>query len=90
MVQRVREVLPTVSHSTVYRNLQELVREGLIRTLDGFQVERRDVQLHGVCAGCRQAVPRRDGLVFRISLYVLGRQWHSGGVNELLPNSRHP
>jgi Fe2+ or Zn2+ uptake regulation protein len=99
MVQRVREVLPTVSHATVYRNLQELVREGLIRTLevagtalqfevnpddhhhfvcrrcghvwdvylssldvrinrrrselDGFQVDRRDVQLRGVCAGCR-------------------------------------
>ena len=99
MVQRVREVLPTVSHATVYRNLQELVREGLIRTLevagtavqfelnaddhhhfvcrkcghvwdvylssldvrinrrhtemDGFRVNRRDVQLHGVCAGCR-------------------------------------
>jgi len=99
MVQRVREVLPTVSHATVYRNLQELVREGIIRTLevagtavqfelnpddhhhfvcqvcghvwdvylstldvrinrprsglDGFKVERRDVQLHGVCAGCR-------------------------------------
>lgn len=99
MVRRVREVLPTVSHATVYRNLQELVREGLIRTLevagtalqfelnpddhhhfvcrkcghvwdvylssldvrinrrrteqDGFQVEHRDVQLHGVCAGCR-------------------------------------
>jgi Fe2+ or Zn2+ uptake regulation protein len=99
MVQRVREVLPTVSHATVYRNLQELVREGLIRTLEvagtaarfevnrdehhhfvcrgcghvwdvylssldvrinrrrtkvnGFQVDRRDVQLHGVCADCR-------------------------------------
>jgi Fe2+ or Zn2+ uptake regulation protein len=99
MVQRVRKVLPTVSHATVYRNLQELVREGLIRTLevagtavqfelnsddhhhfvcdkcghvwdvylssldvrinrrrtgmDGFQVNRRDVQLHGVCAACR-------------------------------------
>ncbi len=99
MVQRVRKVLPTVSHATVYRNLQELVREGLIRTLEvagtavqfeinpddhhhfvcrscghvwdvylsgldvrinrrrtelgGFQVDRRDVQLHGLCAGCR-------------------------------------
>jgi Fur family transcriptional regulator, peroxide stress response regulator len=99
MVQRVREVLPTVSHATVYRNLQELVREGIIRTLDlagtavqfevnpddhhhfvcrrcghvwdvylsgldvrvnrrrtglrGFQVDHRDVQLRGVCAGCR-------------------------------------
>jgi Fe2+ or Zn2+ uptake regulation protein len=99
MVQRVREVLPTVSHATVYRNLQELVREGLLRTLDvagsalqfevnpddhhhfvcrkcghiwdvylssvdvrinrrrtdlgGFQVDRRDVQLHGLCATCR-------------------------------------
>ena len=99
MVQRVRAVLPTVSHATVYRNLQELVREGLIRTLEvagtavqfevnpddhhhfvcrrcgriwdvylsrldvrvnrrrtelaGFQVDHRDVQLHGVCARCR-------------------------------------
>jgi Fur family transcriptional regulator, peroxide stress response regulator len=99
MVRRVRAVLPTVSHATVYRNLQELVREGLIRTLevagtavqfevnaddhhhfvcrrcgrvwdvylssldvrinrrrtglDGFHVDRRDVQLHGVCADCR-------------------------------------
>jgi len=99
MVQRVREVLPTVSHATVYRNLQELVREGLIGTLEvagtalqfevnpddhhhfvchecghvwdvylssldvrinrrrteleGFHVDRRDVQLHGVCANCR-------------------------------------
>lgn len=34
LVRKVREVLPTVPHATVYRNLQELVREGLIRTLD--------------------------------------------------------
>lgn len=99
MVKRVRKVLPTVSHATVYRNLQELVREGVIRTLEvsgtavqfelnpddhhhfvchrcghvwdvylsnldvrintrlselgGFQIDRRDVQLRGVCAGCR-------------------------------------
>jgi len=99
MVQRVRKVLPTVSHATVYRNLQELARKGLIQTLevagsavqfevnaddhhhfvcrrcghvwdvylsgldvrinrrrselDDFQIDRRDVQLHGVCAGCR-------------------------------------
>src|SRR5512141_1131078 len=99
LVGQVREVLPTVSHATVYRNLQELVREGLIRTLDragaaaqfelnpdehhhfvgrgcgrvwgvylssvdvrvnrrrtaieGFQIDRREVQLHGLCAACR-------------------------------------
>lgn len=99
LVQRVRKVLPTVSHATVYRNLQELVRKGLIGTLDtagaalqfevnpdehhhfacrkcgrvwdvylssvdvrvdrrrtlieGFQVDRREVQLHGLCASCR-------------------------------------
>ena len=99
LVLRVREVLPTVSHATVYRNLQELVGKGLIRTLDragaaaqfevnpdehhhfvcrrcgqvwdiyltsvevkvnrrrttidGFQVDRREVQLHGLCAACR-------------------------------------
>lgn len=99
LVRQVREVLPTVSHATVYRNLQELVREGLIKTLDmagaaaqfevnpdehhhfvcrrcgqvwdvylssvdvkvnrrrtaieGFRIDRRDVQLHGLCADCR-------------------------------------
>lgn len=99
LVRRVREVLPTVSHATVYRNLQELVGEGLIRTLDmagaavqfevnpdehhhfvcrkcgqvwdvylssvdvkvnrrrtpieGFRIDRREVQLHGLCAACR-------------------------------------
>jgi len=99
LVREVREVLPTVSHATVYRNLQELLREGMIRTLDmagaaaqfevnpdehhhfvcrkcgqvwdvylssvdvkvnrrrtsieGFQVDRREVQLHGLCADCR-------------------------------------
>ncbi len=100
LVKRVRKVLPTVSHATVYRNVQQLVRAGLIGTLErsgaavqfemnpdhhhhflcrrcgqvwdvyldevavtvdrgrtplaGFQIERRDVQLHGVCARCRQ------------------------------------
>lgn len=99
LVRQVREVLPTVSHATVYRNLQELVRKGLLRTLDmagaavqfeinpdehhhfvcrkcgqvwdvylsavdvrvnrrrtaidGFRIDRREVQLHGVCAACQ-------------------------------------
>jgi Fe2+ or Zn2+ uptake regulation protein len=99
LVTKVRKVLPTVSHATVYRNVQELVRAGLIGTLErsgaavqfemnpehhhhfmcrrctqvwdvyldqvavtlnrqrsplnGFQIDRRDVQLHGLCARCR-------------------------------------
>jgi Fe2+ or Zn2+ uptake regulation protein len=99
LVKKVRKVLPTVSHATVYRNVQELARAGLIGTLErsgaavqfeinpehhhhfmcrhcaqvwdvyldqvvvtldkqrsrlnGFRVERRDVQLHGLCARCR-------------------------------------
>jgi Fe2+ or Zn2+ uptake regulation protein len=99
LVKKVRKVLPTVSPATVYRNVQELVRAGLIGTLErsgaavqleinpdhhhhfmcrhcgqvwdvyldqvavtvdrrrspltGFKVDRRDVQLHGLCAGCR-------------------------------------
>ena len=57
MVQRVREVLPTVSHATVYRNLQELVREGLIRTLEvaGTAVQfelNPDDHHHFVCDKC--------------------------------------
>jgi Fur family peroxide stress response transcriptional regulator len=99
LVKAVRKVLPTVSHATVYRNVQQLVRAGLIGTLErsgagvqfemnpdhhhhfmchrcgevwdvyldqvtvtldkqrsplnGFRVERRDVQLRGLCAHCR-------------------------------------
>ena len=99
LVRKVRKVLPTVSHATVYRNVQELVRAGLIGTLErsgaavqlevnpdhhhhficrscgqvwdvyldrvavkldnqrsplkGFHIDRRDVQLHGLCARCR-------------------------------------
>lgn len=101
LVRQVRKVLPTVSHATVYRNVQELVRAGLIGTLErsgaaiqfevnpdhhhhflcrrcgqvwdvyldhvavtldrhrtplsGFRIDRRDVQLHGLCARCRAA-----------------------------------
>ncbi len=99
LFKKVRRVLPTVSHATVYRNVQQLVRAGLIGTLErsggavqfeinpdhhhhfmcqrcgqvwdiyldqvavtldrqrsplkGFRIDRRDVQLHGVCARCR-------------------------------------
>ena len=98
LVKKVRKVLPTVSHATVYRNVHELVRAGLIGTLErsgaavqfeinpvhhhhficrccgdvwdvyldhvavtldrqrsplaGFRIDRRDVQLHGLCARC--------------------------------------
>ena len=99
LVQRVRRVLPSISHATVYRNVQELVSAGLLGTLEraggavqfevnpehhhhfvcracgrvwdvyledvgfrvnrrrsqikGFQIDRQDVQLHGLCARCR-------------------------------------
>jgi Fur family transcriptional regulator, peroxide stress response regulator len=99
LFRKVRKVLPTISHATVYRNVQGLVRAGLIGTLERsgaavqfeinpdhhhhfmcrhcgqvwdiyldqvavtldrkrsrltrFRIERRDVQLHGLCARCR-------------------------------------
>lgn len=99
LVKKVHQVLPSVSHATVYRNLQEMVQAGLIGTLEragsavqfevnpehhhhfvcrgcgrvwdvylsgvnarldrrrsplkGFRIDRRDVQLHGLCASCR-------------------------------------
>ena len=99
LVRRVRRVLPSVSHATVYRNVQDLKAAGLIGTLEraggpvryevnpddhhhfvcrkcdrvwdvyldgvdfrlnrrrsglrGFQVDRPEVQLHGLCARCR-------------------------------------
>jgi Fur family transcriptional regulator, peroxide stress response regulator len=98
LFKEVRKVLPTVSHATVYRNVHELVRAGLIGTLErsgaavqfevnpehhhhfmcrrcgqvwdvyldraavtldrqrsplpGFRIDRRHVQLHGLCARC--------------------------------------
>ena len=99
LVHAVHDVLPSVSHATVYRNVQELVHAGLIGMLEhagsavqfeinpeahhhflcrgcgevwdvylnevavhvdrrrspltGFQIDRREVQLHGLCANCR-------------------------------------
>jgi Fur family peroxide stress response transcriptional regulator len=98
LVRGVRAVLPSVSHATVYRNVQELVRAGLVGTLmraggaaqfevnpdehhhfvcrscgrvwdvylndvdfrvgrnsplKGFQIDRRELQLHGLCDACR-------------------------------------
>ena len=99
LVKKVQKVLPTVSHATVYRNVQQLLRADLIGTLErsgaavqfeinrdhhhhfmcggcgrvwdvyleqvavrldrhrsplnGFRIDRRDVQLHGRCAHCR-------------------------------------
>jgi len=100
LVIKVRRVLPTVSPATVYRNVQQLVRAGLIGTLQrsgaavqfetnpdhhhhfvcrrcghvwdvyldqvavtldrhlsplrGFRIDRREVQLHGLCGRCRK------------------------------------
>ena len=99
LFKKVRAVLPSVSHATVYRNVQQLVGTGLIGTLEhsggavqlevnpeshhhfvcrrcgqvwdvyleavgvrldrrrsqlkGFQIDRREVQLHGLCSRCR-------------------------------------
>ena len=98
LIRKVRLALPSVSQATVYRNVQELVRAGLIGTLEraggavqfeinpdthhhficrrcgdvwdvyldeaqwqpqepeglaGFQIDRREVQFHGVCGRCR-------------------------------------
>ena len=101
LVQKVRGVLPSVSHATVYRNVQELVRAGLVGTLEraggavqfeinpddhhhfvcrecgrvwdvyldevdvrvnnrrsqlkGFQIDRSEVQLRGLCDACRRS-----------------------------------
>jgi Fe2+ or Zn2+ uptake regulation protein len=59
LVQKVRDVLPSVSHATVYRNVQELVRAGLIGMLKHaagavqFEVNPDDHH-HFVCRGCGQ------------------------------------
>jgi Fe2+ or Zn2+ uptake regulation protein len=59
LVQKVREVLPSVSHATVYRNVQELVRAGLVGTLERaggavhFEVNPDDHH-HFVCRNCGQ------------------------------------
>ena len=59
LVQRVRQVLPSVSHATVYRQVQELVRAGLLGTLERagaaaqFEVNPEDHH-HFVCRKCGQ------------------------------------
>jgi Fur family ferric uptake transcriptional regulator len=56
-VRKVRDILPSVSHATVYRNVQELVRDGLIGTLKRaggaaqFEVNPDDHH-HFVCRNC--------------------------------------
>lgn len=57
LFQRVRRQLPSVSHATVYRNLQELVRARLIARLEraGGPVQydaNPDEHHHFVCARC--------------------------------------
>jgi Fe2+ or Zn2+ uptake regulation protein len=57
LVQKVRAVLPSVSHATVYRNLQELVRAGLLGMLERaggavqFEINPDDHH-HFVCRKC--------------------------------------
>jgi Fur family peroxide stress response transcriptional regulator len=57
LVRRVRKVLPSVSHATVYRNLQELVGAGLVGTLERaggavqFEINPDDHH-HFVCRTC--------------------------------------
>jgi Fur family transcriptional regulator, peroxide stress response regulator len=57
LVQAVRKSLPSVSHATVYRNVQELVRIGLIGTLQHASAAAQfeinpDTHHHFVCGGC--------------------------------------
>jgi Fur family peroxide stress response transcriptional regulator len=57
LFRKVRRQLPSVSHATVYRNLQELVRARLIATLEraGGPVQydaNPDDHHHFICTGC--------------------------------------
>lgn len=57
LVRLVRQVIPSISHATVYRNLQELVKAGLIGTLEraGASVQfetNPDSHHHFVCGAC--------------------------------------
>ena len=57
LFQQVRRVLPSISHATVYRNLQELVHAGLLGTLERagsaaqYEVNPEEHH-HFICAGC--------------------------------------
>ena len=73
LVRAVRNVLPSVSHATVYRNVQELVRAGLIGTLEhaGAAVQfeiNPDSHHHFVCRDCGQVWDvYLDDVDFRVS-----------------------
>jgi Fe2+ or Zn2+ uptake regulation protein len=73
LVRAVRKVLPSVSHATVYRNLQALVRAGLVGTLERaggavhFEVNPDDHH-HFVCRGCGDVWDvYLDAVDFRVS-----------------------
>ncbi len=57
LFRQVRDVLPSISHATVYRNVQELVRAGLVGMLERaggavqFEINPDDHH-HFVCRGC--------------------------------------
>ena len=56
----VKEVEPTISKSTVYRNLEQLMEFGLVKKIstgDSFEhydIERNDGHSHLVCKCCRK------------------------------------
>ena len=72
LFRRVRRELPTVSHATVYRNLQELVQTGIIATLEraGSAVRyetNADDHHHFICSRCGDVTDvYLQGVAFRI------------------------
>lgn len=83
LVRRVRDVLPSVSHATVYRQLQELVRAGLIGVLEraggAVQFELNpEPHHHFVCRGCGQVW---DVYLAKIGVRVDRRRSHLAGFS---------
>lgn len=72
LFRKVRCELPTISHATVYRNLQELVRAGIIATLEraggAVQYETNaDDHHHFICGRCGDVTDvYLQGVAFRI------------------------
>ncbi len=83
LYRRVRAVMPSVSHATVYRNAQTLVRAGVISALDrpGGPV-RYDVNLDGhhhfICDRCGRV----------LDVHVAGLTWRTKPRSRQLSGAR--
>ena len=74
----VRQQQPNISLGTVYRNLNQLVEQGVLRRIstpvDGDRFDIRvDPHAHLLCTGCGKMLDLDDGMLHELDIKVLER-----------------